>query len=471
MNMTTRSTIWTWAPITVALLALVACTPSARADDDAKQDAESSVNSHASRAAAKAQKNASAVYLATTRIDWLERAKAQIGKQDKVALASYDALKKRADRALKTEPRSVTHKTTTPPSGSKHDYISMGPYWWPDPSKKDGLPYIRKDGQRNPEVAGNGFDSDRLVAMANDMRDLSLMAYLSGEKKYAEHATKVLQTWFIDPKTRMNPNLRFGQAILGIVEGRGTGLIDSRHFAQVIDAVQILAQDKSITKADFDSFQKWIADFAQWMTDSDIGQEEYAAYNNHGMFYDAQLAIYQRFAGQQAKARRVTFNSITLRIMGQIDRNGMLPHELERTRPFHYTAFSLLAAAQLAHQADALDAAKPEHNGLGVAAKSGASCSYRLFQCPMGYWDASVDGRSLKRAVVEVAKVINEPSTWKHATKIESAPPQHRALPLLLMANASMAPQGDPDITKAIEKLRAQGGTVQDDGAWLLWPQ
>jgi hypothetical protein len=27
-----------------------------------------------------------------------------------------------------------------------------GPLLWPDPTKKDGLPYIRKDGQSNPEI-------------------------------------------------------------------------------------------------------------------------------------------------------------------------------------------------------------------------------------------------------------------------------------------------------------------------------
>ena len=42
-------------------------------------------------------------------------------------------------------------QTVTPPSGDKRDYMSMGPYWWPDPNKKDGLPYIRKDGRINPE--------------------------------------------------------------------------------------------------------------------------------------------------------------------------------------------------------------------------------------------------------------------------------------------------------------------------------
>ena len=49
-----------------------------------------------------------------------------------------------ADKALKMTPPSVMDKTMTADSGDKHDYMSMGPYWWPDPSKPDGLPYIRK---------------------------------------------------------------------------------------------------------------------------------------------------------------------------------------------------------------------------------------------------------------------------------------------------------------------------------------
>ena len=43
-------------------------------------------------------------------------------------------------------------KKHLPPSGNKHDYMSLAPYHWPDPSKPDGLPYIRKDGETNPEV-------------------------------------------------------------------------------------------------------------------------------------------------------------------------------------------------------------------------------------------------------------------------------------------------------------------------------
>jgi len=61
-------------------------------------------------------------------------------------------LKRQADKLLDITLLSVTDKEQIPPSGDKHDYMSMGKYWWPNPDTKDGLPYIRKDGEVNPEA-------------------------------------------------------------------------------------------------------------------------------------------------------------------------------------------------------------------------------------------------------------------------------------------------------------------------------
>lgn len=55
-----------------------------------------------------------------------------------------------ADRMLEEGPFTVAHKTKLAPSGDKHDYASYSRYWWPDPEKEDGLPYIRRDGETNP---------------------------------------------------------------------------------------------------------------------------------------------------------------------------------------------------------------------------------------------------------------------------------------------------------------------------------
>jgi hypothetical protein len=389
----------------------------------------------------------------------LLRAKALLASKDVAVTASFAALKRRADKALTVAPRSVTHKTFMPASGNKHDYVSMGPYWWPNPQTSDGLPYVRRDGARNPEVAGNAFDSDRLVAMANDARDLALAHYFTGDKRYAAHAAAVVRIWFLDSATRMNPNLRFGQAIPGIVDGRGTGLIDSRHFWQVIDSAILAHAAGELKDGELAALRQWFREFATWMQESDVGQEEAAAYNNHGMFYDAQLVAFLRFAGDPARARRVAFNATTLRILGQIDRDGNLPHELHRTRPFHYTAFTLLAAVHLAENAVALDA--------GAKPLDEARCRHRKIECPLEYWLLNVDDRSLKKAVVKLAEVVVKPEAWKRSTKEESAPPIFRTVPVLLMAARHV---DDPTITAAITTLREKGGAIADDPSWLMWP-
>src|ERR1700731_1697144 len=72
----------------------------------------------------------------------------------------FARLDKLAAEALQAGPWSVTYHR---PSGlnvdaGPNDYVSEGPYWWPDPKNPAG-PYIRKDGQRNPgRFMGNRND-------------------------------------------------------------------------------------------------------------------------------------------------------------------------------------------------------------------------------------------------------------------------------------------------------------------------
>ena len=121
-------------------------------------------------------------------------------------------LMKEADKAMNLTPPSVMDKSMTASSGDKHDYMSMGPYWWPDPSKPDGLPYIRKDGLRNPELSK--LDRDRWEH-GKSRYHTGNCYYFSGNEQYAKKATDFLKVWFLDAKTKMNPNLNYGQTIPG----------------------------------------------------------------------------------------------------------------------------------------------------------------------------------------------------------------------------------------------------------------
>ena len=98
---------------------------------------------------------------------------------DPALLPAYRQLLKDADAALKAGPFTVMAKKRLPPSGDRHDYMSFGPYWWPDPSKPDGLPYIRRDGERNPEIYEDS-DARPLGGMLGAVDDLATLPAIVG---------------------------------------------------------------------------------------------------------------------------------------------------------------------------------------------------------------------------------------------------------------------------------------------------
>src|SRR3954463_14948831 len=81
----------------------------------------------------------------------LAAAKARMDKPDDDLKRALKEIRERADKALDYKLVTVMDKPSTPPSGDKHDYMSLSPYWWPDKSKPDGKPFIRKDGEINPD--------------------------------------------------------------------------------------------------------------------------------------------------------------------------------------------------------------------------------------------------------------------------------------------------------------------------------
>ena len=257
------------------------------------------------------------------------------------------ALIEHADQALARGPYSVVDKTGFR-GGDIHDYSSQGPYWWPDPESPDGLPYIRRDGQTNPEKYGDGFDSQRRHDMTRDVTALTLAGYLTGERRYLEHAARQIRTWFIAPATRMNPNMDHAQSIPGRSAGRPPGIIDSRAFVSTIDAALTLHEFGVLDDADLAALKAWFGEMAHWLETSENGLGERAAQNNHGTFYDLQLAAFHWFAGNTEAATRVAESFCAARVSTQVMSDGSQPEELARTRPYHYSLFNLQAMVNVA---------------------------------------------------------------------------------------------------------------------------
>ena len=247
---------------------------------------------------------------------------------------------------------SVMQKTQTPPSGDKHDYISQGPYWWPDPKKPDGKPYIRKDGQVNPEYYGF-TDHEYMSTLTRETEQLALAYYFTRDEKYARHATRLLQTWFLDESTRMNPHLNYGQGIPGKTEGRGIGIIDSRSLYKVIDAAIILQESKSWTEKDHAALKGWFSKYLTWLTESPIGLDEADEHNNHGTYYDVQVIAAALFVGREDLAKKQT-EVVKSRLASQLEADGSQPHELARTLSWNYTNMNLYGFVVLARLAEHL---------------------------------------------------------------------------------------------------------------------
>lgn len=271
----------------------------------------------------------------------LEQLKKMFANGDAETIAMVNSIRKKADGLLSIQPFSVMNKGFTPVSGTKHDYMSQAPYFWYDSSKPNGRPYIRKDGQRNPEI-NKIEDHKYLDELEEALHHLSLAHYFTGEEKYAAKATSLLRNWFLNEDTKMNPNLNYAQGIPGVTDGRGIGLIETRSLMNIADAVGLLQGSRAWTVSDNNGIQQWYKEFLNWMLTSKNGKDERAAKNNHGTWYSAQVVSYALFTGDKSLAHQLAEEG-KRRLDSQLTAEGKMPLELERTTALGYCVFNLIA--------------------------------------------------------------------------------------------------------------------------------
>lgn len=331
----------------------------------------------------QAQKSKATFYTLDQNV--LQNRKTALDNNDKNLSRSYKQLLKDAEKAMSFGPVSVMEKLNNPPSGDKHDYMSLAPYHWPDPSKANGLPYIRKDGQTNPEVK-DYKDKEYLPKLCESVYTLGLAYYFSGDNSYAAHAAKLVKVWFLDTATRMNPNLNYGQAIMGVNEGRGAGMIDTRHLVKLIDGLGLIRPSKDWKPADEQNMKEWFTAFLNWMQTSKIGTDEMNAKNNHGAWYDALRLAMALYINNDDLAKKIVANAAD-RLDKQMDEQGFFPLEMERTTSLHYTSFVIEAFINIANMAD--------HTGFN-------------------FWNYNTPkGHSLKQAIEVLKPYLAQDKEWK----------------------------------------------------------
>ncbi|WP_200797163.1 alginate lyase family protein [Microbulbifer donghaiensis] len=263
-------------------------------------------------------------------------------------------LRNAAAEALTRGPFSVVDKTTLPPGRNRNDYWHPAPYYWPHPLKIPGLPYVRRDGQRVPgtrmyEPLSEKYDRTRVQYLFDDTYTLALAWLQFGDPEYGRHGAELVRQWFLKPETAMTPHLEYAQVRCGHNNNRGacSGIIEFKDLYYFLDAVRILKSGNFLVTEEYAAFKAWLGNYLEWLRFSRQGIEERAALNNHGTYYDLQVAAICAFLGE-AKLLRETLRDSRFRLLAQFDAAGAQPHELERTSTAHYCCFNLQGWIHLA---------------------------------------------------------------------------------------------------------------------------
>jgi hypothetical protein len=327
-----------------------------------------------------------------------------------VAAIDRERILKAAHAALTMAPVTITQYTAKLSQGGPNDFYSNGDYWWPDPTKPDGLPYVQRDGESNP----NNFSQHRLVV--RDLRDavaaLAAAYKITGEDRYVAKASELLRVFFLDPKTRMNPHLKYAQAIPGRSPGRGIGIIDALHLAEVPLAIEAMQPSPAFPPGLLAELRQWFREFADWMTTSKNGQEEANAKNNHAVAYFLQLAVYAGFVGDETKLAECRRQFKVVFVGDQMALDGSFPRELSRTKPYGYSIF------QLDNLATLCQVLSREDDNLWTFARS--------------------DGRGITKAMEFLYPFLADKSKWPHQPDIQAWNGWPARQPCLLFAGLAL---------------------------------
>jgi hypothetical protein len=328
-----------------------------------------------------------------------------------------------ANAFLELEPISIAKLPAKLSEGGRNDFYSNGDYWWPDPTKPGGLPYIKRDGETNPENFTGHRDAVR------DLRDavaaLGAAWLATKDERYPAKAVELLRVFFLDPSTRMNPHLKYAQAIPGITPGRGIGIIDTLHLIEIPKALAAMDGSAAITPEFKAGLQDWFREYLKWMLGSKNGKEEAATKNNHAVAFYLQVAVFAEFSGDAAALAECRKRFKEVFVPKQMGPDGSFPLELARTKPYGYSIFQLDNMATLCQV-------------LGLAEED--------------VWNFALpDGRGMRSAMAYLYPFLEDKSKWPLKPDVQAWEGWPARQPCLLFAGIALGEPRYIDLWKKLE--------------------
>jgi hypothetical protein len=364
---------------------------------------------------------------------------------DRVIDLDSGFIKKKAAEALLLPEEYFPDFTDPLCHGQPGDFSSWGDYWWPDPKEIDGIPYIRRDGESNPDL----FMEHRRImrSFRTTVSHLTAGYLLYGDKEQGRAAVQRLKRFFVDPQTRMNPHMLFAQAIPGICTGRGVGIIDTLHLIETVPAALLLEREGMISKELGIELRAWFSEYLTWINEHPQGVHEKEQLTNHGICWDLQAAVFARYTGNETVTEycRNKVKEVILQV--QMNLTGGFDEELGRTKPYGYSLFVLDQFCHLCHV---------------------------LSQSDNNLWDFTLsDGRSVQKGLDFLFPYMKNKETWSLPPDVEHFNPWPVRQPSLLFGAAAYGREDFFDLWKSLESDPAdreirRNLAVRQSILWLL---
>ncbi len=321
-----------------------------------------------------------------------------------------DRIIERAEKSLGASCVHITDTAAECSRGTAHDYYSNGDYWWPNPETEDGLPYVRRDGESNPRA----FFAHR-IAMRKTRTNIANLAAgykISGDERYAEKAVRMLYEFFLDPTFCMAPNLRYAQAVPGVSDERGIGIIDGLHMIDIPFAIETLRSSPFMTPKIYSGLREWFSLLLNWLMTSKNGREERIHPNNHSICFYLQAAVYAVFTENTALVEECRRQYREFLIPLQQAPDGSFPQELARTKPYSYSIFVLDSIVALCH---VLSDSEEEN-----------------------LWRFDCGGRTIQSAVEFLYPYLKDKNSWPYPRDIEHFESLPVRMPFMLFAGCAL---------------------------------
>ncbi len=349
---------------------------------------------------------------------------AQGSSRANVAAIDHDRILAAAEKALGHAPRPLTSLPVPPAPATPHDFYTA----------------VEPEGE---ELASARRDA--LLALTLDVPALAAAVQLlrvSDAKlaqRYADHAAKHLEAWFVTPGTRMTPALIFGQVLppekVGGQGGNPEGLIEAVGLAELAVAIPFLGLDADRVEA----IAGWFGEYLEWLTTSRLAALTRDRKDRHASSWLLQAAACAKMTRNDHMLAELSHRFKTVTIRAQIDAGGIFEHELTTLNPFRNSLMNLdLLAGCCVLLTTRFDSVW-EHelqDGPGMRA---AVARFYAFMMDRGTWPYRADAAYFRMlpgrrpALLFAAKVYSRPeyvALWKTLDADPAVPVLLRSFPI-----------------------------------------